>query len=155
MLSCTAASAGCFTARGTLVAVDYGMMPPKRSMSVPQCSYPRPDWMQSGYPCLSLHGGKDQSDRESTIADFKSDVCNVLIATSVAARGLDVKDLVRCAPWAAAYAPFFKPPKLSPLCPPHPNFDCLMLQTLAPASRLTLVLTIATGQRAVTCRCWW
>ena len=50
--------------------------------------------MQSGYPCLSLHGGKDQSDRESTIADFKSDVCNVLIATSVAARGLDVKDLV-------------------------------------------------------------
>ena len=51
--------------------------------------------MQSGYPCLSLHGGKDQSDRESTIADFKSNVCNVLVATSVAARGLDVKDLVR------------------------------------------------------------
>ena len=42
---------------------------------------------------MSLHGGKDQSDRESTITDFKSDVCNVLIATSVAARGLDVKDL--------------------------------------------------------------
>jgi superfamily II DNA/RNA helicase len=51
--------------------------------------------MQSGYPCLSLHGGKDQSDRESTISDFKSNVCNVLVATSVAARGLDVKDLVR------------------------------------------------------------
>ena len=50
---------------------------------------------QSGYPCLSLHGGKDQSDRESTISDFKSNVCNVLVATSVAARGLDVKDLVR------------------------------------------------------------
>ena len=47
-----------------------------------------------GYPCLSLHGGKDQSDRESTISDFKSDVCNVLVATGVAARGLDVKDLV-------------------------------------------------------------
>lgn len=30
-------------------------------------------------------------DRESTLADFKSDVCNLLIATSVAARGLDVK----------------------------------------------------------------
>jgi len=50
---------------------------------------------QSGYPCLSLHGGKDQSDRESTISDFKSNVCNVLVATSIAARGLDVKDLVR------------------------------------------------------------
>lgn len=49
---------------------------------------------QAGYPCLSLHGGKDQSDRESTIADFKSSVCNILVATSVAARGLDVKELV-------------------------------------------------------------
>ncbi|KAM0873291.1 hypothetical protein ACQ4PT_038165 [Festuca glaucescens] len=48
---------------------------------------------QHGYPCLSLHGGKDQNDRESTLADFKSNVCNLLIATSVAARGLDVKDL--------------------------------------------------------------
>ncbi|RCV29934.1 hypothetical protein SEVIR_6G050400v4 [Setaria viridis] len=48
---------------------------------------------QHGYPCLSLHGGKDQTDRESTIADFKSNVCSLLIATSVAARGLDVKEL--------------------------------------------------------------
>lgn len=52
------------------------------------------DLLKAGYPCLSLHGGKDQSDRESTISDFKSNVCNVLVATSVAARGLDVKDLV-------------------------------------------------------------
>ncbi len=49
---------------------------------------------QSGYPCLSLHGGKDQSDRECTVADFKAGVGNILIATSVAARGLDVRDLV-------------------------------------------------------------
>ncbi|KAL6658973.1 hypothetical protein ACP70R_003013 [Stipagrostis hirtigluma subsp. patula] len=51
------------------------------------------DLFQHGYPCLSLHGGKDQTDRESTIADFKSNVCSLLIATSVAARGLDVKEL--------------------------------------------------------------
>ena len=51
------------------------------------------DLLRAGYPCLSLHGGKDQSDRECTIADFKTDVCNVLVATSVAARGLDVKEL--------------------------------------------------------------
>ena len=50
--------------------------------------------MQVSYACLSLHGGKDQMDRESTIHDFKTDVCNLLIATSVAARGLDVKDLI-------------------------------------------------------------
>ena len=34
-----------------------------------------------------------QMDRESTLADFKSGVCTILVATSVAARGLDVKDL--------------------------------------------------------------
>jgi ATP-dependent RNA helicase DDX46/PRP5 len=51
------------------------------------------DLLRAGYPCLSLHGGKEQSDRECTVADFKSDVCNILVATSVAARGLDVKDL--------------------------------------------------------------
>ncbi|CAG8538186.1 7498_t:CDS:10 [Dentiscutata heterogama] len=51
------------------------------------------DLIRKGYPCMSLHGGKDQLDRDSTIADFKSGVCQLLIATSVAARGLDVKQL--------------------------------------------------------------
>ncbi|XP_061376217.1 DEAD-box ATP-dependent RNA helicase 42-like [Gastrolobium bilobum] len=51
------------------------------------------DLLRHGYPCLSLHGAKDQTDRESTISDFKSNVCNLLVATSIAARGLDVKEL--------------------------------------------------------------
>ncbi|KAL2500272.1 DEAD-box ATP-dependent RNA helicase 42 [Forsythia ovata] len=51
------------------------------------------DLLKHGYPCLSLHGAKDQTDRESTISDFKANVCNLLIATSIAARGLDVKEL--------------------------------------------------------------
>ncbi|TQS32590.1 hypothetical protein Golomagni_07091, partial [Golovinomyces magnicellulatus] len=46
-----------------------------------------------GYPCMSIHGGKDQIDRDSTISDFKKGVVPILIATSVAARGLDVKQL--------------------------------------------------------------
>lgn len=49
--------------------------------------------LRKGYGCMSIHGGKDQVDRDSTISDFKSGVCPVLIATSVAARGLDVKQL--------------------------------------------------------------
>ncbi|KAK7427705.1 pre-mRNA processing RNA-helicase [Neonectria magnoliae] len=49
--------------------------------------------MMKGYPCMSIHGGKDQIDRDSTIADFKKGVVPILIATSVAARGLDVKQL--------------------------------------------------------------
>jgi len=51
------------------------------------------DLMRRGYPCMSIHGGKDQVDRDSTIVDFKNGVVPVLIATSVAARGLDVKQL--------------------------------------------------------------
>ncbi|OTB18384.1 hypothetical protein K445DRAFT_55804 [Daldinia sp. EC12] len=49
--------------------------------------------LRKGYPCMSIHGGKDQIDRDSTIVDFKAGVIPVLIATSVAARGLDVKQL--------------------------------------------------------------
>ena len=51
------------------------------------------DLMRKGYPCMSIHGGKDQIDRDSTIEDFKSGVIPVMTATSVAARGLDVKQL--------------------------------------------------------------
>ncbi|KIJ37370.1 hypothetical protein M422DRAFT_69318 [Sphaerobolus stellatus SS14] len=51
------------------------------------------DLMRKGYLCMSLHGGKDQVDRDQTIADFKSGVVPIVIATSVAARGLDVKQL--------------------------------------------------------------
>lgn len=46
------------------------------------------------YSCLPLHGGRDQADRDSTIADFKNGAVNILVATSVAARGLDVKGVV-------------------------------------------------------------
>ncbi|XP_015793433.1 probable ATP-dependent RNA helicase DDX46 [Tetranychus urticae] len=47
--------------------------------------------MHASYSCLALHGGIDQQDRDSTISDFKNNRIRVLIATSVAARGLDVK----------------------------------------------------------------
>ncbi|KAI5119905.1 hypothetical protein M0805_003709 [Coniferiporia weirii] len=49
--------------------------------------------MRKGYLCMSLHGGKDQVDRDSTIADFKAGIVPIVTATSVAARGLDVKQL--------------------------------------------------------------
>lgn len=47
----------------------------------------------AGYPCAALHGGMDQSDRDFTIADFKSGIRTIMVATSIVARGLDVKNL--------------------------------------------------------------
>ncbi len=53
------------------------------------------DLMNASYTsCSSLHGGIDQYDRDSTITDFKQGKIKILVATSVCARGLDVKELV-------------------------------------------------------------
>ena len=53
------------------------------------------DLMNASYTsCGSLHGGIDQYDRDSTITNFKNGKIRILVATSVAARGLDVKELI-------------------------------------------------------------
>jgi len=50
--------------------------------------------LKFGYPALALHGGQDQHDRDFTLQDFKDGVANILVATSVAARGIDVKKVI-------------------------------------------------------------
>mmetsp|Transcript_20820 Transcript_20820/g.21475 ORF Transcript_20820/g.21475 Transcript_20820/m.21475 type:complete len:882 (-) Transcript_20820:133-2778(-) len=52
------------------------------------------DLLKSGYPCLSLHGGKDQLDRDHTLHEFKTGIKTVMVATSVAGRGLDVPEII-------------------------------------------------------------
>ncbi|XP_063862560.1 probable ATP-dependent RNA helicase DDX46 isoform X5 [Scylla paramamosain] len=52
------------------------------------------DLLSHSYRALVLHGGVDQIDRDSTILDFKAGRVPILVATSVAARGLDVKQLI-------------------------------------------------------------
>ncbi|XP_050209903.1 DEAD-box ATP-dependent RNA helicase 42-like [Mercurialis annua] len=58
-----------------------------------KCNLLHRDLIKHGFKCLLFHGARDQMDRESAISDFKMNVCNVMTATSVAARGLDVKEL--------------------------------------------------------------
>jgi ATP-dependent RNA helicase DeaD len=48
---------------------------------------------QDGYPCDALHGDLSQAQRETVMARFRSRQFSLLIATDVAARGLDVSDL--------------------------------------------------------------
>lgn len=46
-----------------------------------------------GYPALSIHGDKDQKERDWVLSEFRNGSNPILIATDVAARGLDVKDI--------------------------------------------------------------
>ncbi len=46
-----------------------------------------------GIPALAIHGNKSQSQRERALAAFKNGTTKILIATDIAARGIDV-DLV-------------------------------------------------------------
>lgn len=45
------------------------------------------------FPCTSIHGDRLQQQREEALRDFKSGECPLMVATSVAARGLDIPDV--------------------------------------------------------------
>ncbi len=46
-----------------------------------------------GFAALALHGDMDQRDREEVLVRFANRSCSVLVASDVAARGLDVEDV--------------------------------------------------------------
>src|SRR5690606_13839537 len=46
-----------------------------------------------GFSALALHGDMDQRDRDDVLAQFANQSCNILVATDVAARGLDIPSL--------------------------------------------------------------
>lgn len=48
---------------------------------------------QSGVYALALHGDMEQRERDQVLIQFKHSSCTVLVATDVAARGLDIDDL--------------------------------------------------------------
>ncbi|KAM3585410.1 uncharacterized protein V6R79_017114 [Siganus canaliculatus] len=48
---------------------------------------------QEKVPTTSIHGDREQREREQALSDFRSGKCPVLVATSVAARGLDIPDV--------------------------------------------------------------
>merc|ERR1719272_1758023 len=48
---------------------------------------------EDGWPALCIHGDKKQEEREWVLKEFKEGKSPILIATDVASRGLDVKDI--------------------------------------------------------------
>jgi ATP-dependent RNA helicase RhlE len=49
--------------------------------------------MRRRIPCERLHGNREQSERDAALAAFKEGKVRVLVATDVAARGLDVSNV--------------------------------------------------------------
>ncbi len=46
-----------------------------------------------GFSALALHGDLEQRERDQVLVQFSNRSCSILVATDVAARGLDIKDL--------------------------------------------------------------
>lgn len=51
------------------------------------------DLMKAGFPALAIHGDKGQTEREKSLAGFREGKTKILIATDVAARGIDIDDI--------------------------------------------------------------
>ncbi|MCF8272487.1 MAG: DEAD/DEAH box helicase [Flavobacteriaceae bacterium] len=49
--------------------------------------------LKNNYKVVSLHGDKTQNDRQAALNQFKNKEVNILIATDVAARGIDIDNL--------------------------------------------------------------
>ena len=47
----------------------------------------------AGLPAVAIHGNKSQGARQKALSEFKSGKARILVATDVAARGLDIPDL--------------------------------------------------------------
>jgi len=58
-----------------------------------QCDELAKDLWQQGFHAQALHGDLDQRDRDRVLVQFSNKSSSILIATDVAARGLDIKDL--------------------------------------------------------------
>ena len=48
---------------------------------------------KSGHPAQAIHGNKSQSARQKALTEFKAGKLRILVATDIAARGIDVDDL--------------------------------------------------------------
>lgn len=48
----------------------------------------------SKFPSTSIHGDRSQMEREDALLAFKSGNCPILVATAVASRGIDIKNVM-------------------------------------------------------------
>lgn len=51
------------------------------------------DLFKRGFKVAAIHGNKNQGQRQRALNDFKNSIVQILLATDVASRGLDIKDV--------------------------------------------------------------
>ncbi|KAJ4298547.1 hypothetical protein N0V88_003577 [Collariella sp. IMI 366227] len=93
----------------TLVYVDHSMkkqalfdllksLPPTRTIifvNSKRTAEEVDDWLYNqGMPCTSMHGDRNQKEREASMRGFRSGDWPILIATGVSARGIDVRNVM-------------------------------------------------------------
>lgn len=61
--------------------------------------------MAEGFSALALNGDMEQVDRDLAIIQFTNKSCSILVATDVAARGLDIKELPLVINYELAFEP--------------------------------------------------
>jgi ATP-independent RNA helicase DbpA len=61
--------------------------------------------VRRGYSALALHGDLEQRDRDEVLLRFGNRSCAILVATDVAARGLDIDDLPAVVNWEISTDP--------------------------------------------------
>ncbi len=58
-----------------------------------QCEVVATQLKKNGYYAMAIHGDLEQRDRDQVLLRFANKSCSILVATDVAARGLDIDDL--------------------------------------------------------------
>jgi len=60
---------------------------------------------KDGIQCAAIHGNKSQNARTKALADFKDNRVQVLVATDIAARGLDISELPQVVNYELPHVP--------------------------------------------------
>lgn len=58
-----------------------------------QCDETAKDLRKAGFHALALHGDLEQRERDEVLIQFSNRSCGIIVATDVASRGLDIKDV--------------------------------------------------------------
>lgn len=93
---------------------------------------------QDGWPALSIHGDKQQNERDWVLNEFKTGKSPIMVATDVASRGIG---MIAIPPFLFPSPPHFS---TSGICPAEPALPCTRRAHITIASRAVCVPLFST-----------